>query len=121
MKLTLNIIPEEIIQKYNLGKLAHKGFVYMEIQKGVYGLPHAGKISNDDLRCIQPSLDTSQHPSPQVHGGTKLPPLQFSLVVDYYGIKYEIQEDITHLPNEFKTIYNISEDWDGKLYCGHKL
>ena len=31
MKLPLDIIPEEIIQKYNLRNLAHIGFVYMEI------------------------------------------------------------------------------------------
>ena len=43
MKLTLDIIPEEIIQQYNLRNLAHKGFVYMEIQKGMYGIPQAGK------------------------------------------------------------------------------
>ena len=28
MKLPLDIIPEEIIQQYNLKNLAHKGFVY---------------------------------------------------------------------------------------------
>ena len=44
MNPTLNIIPDEIIQQYNLRKLAHKVFVYMEIQKGMYGLPQEGKI-----------------------------------------------------------------------------
>ena len=44
MKLPLDNIPEEIIQQYNLINLEHKGFVYMEIQKGMYGLPQAGKI-----------------------------------------------------------------------------
>ena len=29
MKLPLDIIPEEIIQQYNLRNLAHKGFLYM--------------------------------------------------------------------------------------------
>ena len=47
--------------------------------------------------------------------------LQFSLVVDDFGIKYERQEDITHLLNALKIIYKICEDWDGKLYCGHNL
>ena len=49
-KLPLDNIPEEIIQKYNLRKLAHKCFVYMEIQKGVYGIPQVGKIANDKLK-----------------------------------------------------------------------
>ena len=35
--------------------------------------------------------------------------------------KYERQEDITHLLDSLKTIYKISEDWDGKLYCGLNL
>ena len=48
-KLTLDIIPEEIIQQYNFRNLEHKGFVYTEIQKGMYGLPQAGKIANDKL------------------------------------------------------------------------
>ena len=39
MKLPMDIIPEEIIQQHKLRNLAHKRFVYMEIQKGVYGLP----------------------------------------------------------------------------------
>ena len=50
MKLSFDIIPEEIIQQYNLRNLAHKGFVYMEIQKDMYGLPQAGKVANDKLK-----------------------------------------------------------------------
>ena len=49
-RLPLDIITEEIIQQYNLRKLAHKGFVYMKIQKEMYGLPQAGKITNDKLK-----------------------------------------------------------------------
>ena len=41
--------------------------------------------------------------------------------MDDFGIKYERQEDITHILGALKTIYNISEDWDGKLYCGLNL
>ena len=50
MKLPLDIIPEEIIQQYNLRKLSYKGFVYMEIKKGMYGLPQAVKLANDKLK-----------------------------------------------------------------------
>ena len=46
MKLPMEIIPEEIIQQYKLRNLEYKGFVYMEIQKGMYGLPQEGKIAN---------------------------------------------------------------------------
>ena len=49
MKLPLEIIPEEITQQYNLRNLVHNGFVYMEIQKSIYGIPQAGKFANDKL------------------------------------------------------------------------
>ena len=49
-KLPLGITPEEIIQQYNLINLEHKGFVYMEIQKRMYGLTQAGKIANDKIK-----------------------------------------------------------------------
>ena len=42
MKLPLDSIPKEIIQQYNLVNLAHKGFVYTEIQKCTNGLPQTG-------------------------------------------------------------------------------
>ena len=50
MKLPLEIIPDKIIQQYKLQDLEHKGFVYMEIQKGMYGLTQAGKMTNDKLK-----------------------------------------------------------------------
>ena len=99
MNLPLDIIPEEIIQKYNLRNLAHKGFVYMETRKGVYGLPQAGKIANDKLKLhlakfgYEPELIT---PGMWRH---QTRPLKFSLVVDDFGVKYEHQEDITHILN----------------------
>jgi hypothetical protein len=50
MRLQLNIIPKEIIVAYNLHELATPdGWVYIEIRKGMYGLPRAGILSNQLL------------------------------------------------------------------------
>ena len=38
-----------------------------------------------------------------------------------FGIKYECKEDIKYLFDAIKTIYKISEEQDGKLYCGLNL
>ena len=93
----------------------------MEIQKGVYGLPYAGKIANDKLNIHLVKL--GYEPAPITPGiwRHQTRHLQFSLVVDDIGIKYEHQEDITHLLDALKTIYKISEDWDGNLYYGLDL
>ena len=38
MKISLDILPEEIITQYNLCQLASNGWVYLEIRKGMSGL-----------------------------------------------------------------------------------
>jgi hypothetical protein len=37
MRLPISILPDEIIEKYHLNNLAVKGWLYLEIWKGVYG------------------------------------------------------------------------------------
>ena len=39
MRLPIQIIPDEIISQYNLLPLVDNEYVYMEIRKGMYGLP----------------------------------------------------------------------------------
>jgi hypothetical protein len=46
MQLPLALIPEEIIEQYNLRELAYKGIVFIEINRGMYGLPQAGMLAN---------------------------------------------------------------------------
>ena len=93
----------------------------MEIQKGMYGLPQAGKITNDKLKLNLAKFGYKPAPITPGLWRNQTLPLQPSLVLDDFGIKYELKEDITHLLNAPKTIYKISEDWDGKLYCGLNL
>ena len=98
------------MQQYSLRNLAHKGFVYMEIQKGMYGLTQTRKIANDKLKLHLTKF--GYEPAPITPGLCRhqTSPLQFSLVLDDFGIKYERQEDITYLLNSLKTIYKLSED-----------
>ena len=44
MWIPVNDIPQEIMVEYNLKGLVHTGKVLVEIRKGMYGLPQAGKI-----------------------------------------------------------------------------
>ena len=44
-------ILDEIIYEYNLKEKVHTdGYVYIEIQKGMYGLPQAGMLANKLLK-----------------------------------------------------------------------
>ena len=88
MKLPLEIIVDKIIQKYKLQYLAHQFFVYIEIQKGIYGLPQAGNIVNNKMK--QRLVSFGYEPAPITPGllWYQIYPLQFSLVMDDFGIQY---------------------------------
>ena len=49
MRLPITIIPDKIIQQYNLLPKVHNGYVYIEICKGMYGLPQSSILANQLL------------------------------------------------------------------------
>ena len=49
MKMKLKIIPQEIIDKYQLQDLEEDGWVYMKIVKGMPGLKKTARLSNERL------------------------------------------------------------------------
>jgi hypothetical protein len=51
MRIPTKLIPQEIIDHYNLLPLVSDGHVYIEVQKGMYGLPQAGILANQLLAC----------------------------------------------------------------------
>ena len=87
----------------------------------MYRLPQAGKIANDKLKLHLAKFEYKPAPITPGLWRHQTRPLKFSLVVDDFGIKYERQEDITHLFDALKTIYKISKEWYGKLYYGLNL
>ena len=50
MLITLKIIPQEIIDAYNLTALVdEQGWIYMRIQKFMYGPKQSGIIANQEV------------------------------------------------------------------------
>jgi hypothetical protein len=97
MVINFSSLPQETIEKYDLIELAQDGKVYIEIQKGMYGLPQAGILANELLQCNL-SKD-AYRPTPHTHGlwthDTR--PISFTLVVDDLGVKYIGPEHAEHL------------------------
>jgi hypothetical protein len=50
MVINLSSLPQEVIDKYDLIKLSQDRKVYIEIQKGMYGLTQAGILANELLQ-----------------------------------------------------------------------
>jgi hypothetical protein len=110
MVINLSSLPQETIDKYDLIELAQDGRVYIEIQKGMYGLPQAGILANE---LLQRNLAKDGYrPMQHTHGLWKhdTRPISFSLVVDDFGVKYVGREHAEHLMECIKKNYNISSD-----------
>jgi hypothetical protein len=121
MVINLSSLPQETIEKYDLIELLQDGKVYIEIQKGMYGLPQAGILANE---LLQRNLAKDGYrPTQHTHGlwTHDTHPISFSLVVDDFGVKYVGREHAEHLMACIKKNYNISSDWNGRAYCGLTL
>jgi hypothetical protein len=121
MKMLLSRFPEEIVQKYNLNALAVDGWVYIEIQKGMYGLKQAGLLANQLLqKCLAPfGYYPARHiPGLWLH---KTRPISFTLVVDGFAVKYLGKQHAEHLLNALLQNYELTTDWTVMVYSGMTL
>jgi hypothetical protein len=50
MKIPIALLPNNIFKHYQLQEKILDGYVYMEICKGMYGLPQAGILANKLLK-----------------------------------------------------------------------
>ena len=50
MRMPINLIPQEFIDLYDLGSKVKNGYVYIEIQCGMYALPQARILANKLLK-----------------------------------------------------------------------
>ena len=49
-RMKLELFPQEIIDQYNLDNKANdKGYVFCELNQGMYGLTQVGELSQDQL------------------------------------------------------------------------
>jgi hypothetical protein len=120
-RLPLTILPLDIIEKYDLKRLAVNGWVHLEIRKVVYGLKQAGLLANQLLqKRLKPfGYYPARHtPGLWLHN-TK--PTAFSLVVDDFAVKYVTKSDANHLRDDLLQHYEITTDWEGTVYFGITL
>jgi hypothetical protein len=118
MCMPLELFPIWIQEQYNLKMLVYKGFVHLEMQRAVWGLPQAGILANKRLKRNPAPFGYNKHISNPGLWYHETRPILFTLVVDDFGVKYVNKEDIDHLIASIKKTYNLTKDWTGNLYCG---
>ena len=118
MTLPIGLIPEETNDKYNIKDMVANGWVYIEIQKSIYGLPQAGALANRLLTtCLTATGFYPCQCTPDLwchmwH------PISFVLVNSDFGVKYNDIQHATYLLDVLCKHYDISMDWGGTLFCG---
>jgi hypothetical protein len=121
MRIPIKLIPQEIITEYNLLSLVSDGHVYIEVQKGMYGLPQAGIFTNQllDRRLAIHGYHQTKFTLGLLRHFTC--PIQFTLVVDDFIVQYVGTEYAQHLIDALETDYTVSKYWTGGIYCGITL
>eukprot|EP00957_Ditylum_brightwellii_P071649 5446449-Ditylum_brightwellii.AAC.1 len=121
MKIPYHLIPDKVKKEYNLDEMVQDNNIYVEIRKGMYRLPQAGKIANDQL--IKHLAKFGYSPTQHMPGMWKHKDrgISFCLVVDDFGIKYTNKNDLQHLISALRQLYTVTIDRNGNLFCGITL
>ncbi len=121
MRIPLHMLPQQIIELYDLQDKIIDGYVYAEVRRGMYGLPQAGRLANEQLRAF---LEPYGYlPCPITPGLWKdhNSDLMFTLVVDDFGVRYTSRKDVDKLVSTLQNKYKCSSDWEGDRYIGLTL
>ena len=122
MRIPLKIIPQEIINTYDLKVLVDdQGWIYMRIEKSMYGLKQARIIANQELvKNMDPFgyHPVKYTPGLWVHNSKKI---LLSLLVNNFCVQYCSTEDAETNLNTLGSKYLITVDMEATVYIGIKL
>ena len=122
MRISLKHIPSDIQERYNIASMVHNGYVLMEISKGIYGLPQAGKLAQDRLVKHLATHNYIQCVNTPCLFINKENGVTFTLVVDDFLIKYKQRSAVDHLFGVLRELYEITTDFSPTLkYVGITL
>ena len=121
MRIHIRNIPKAILDYYKLADLIYNDHAYVVINKGMYGLPQAGRLANDLLLTfLEAAGYTQSRLVPGLFTHHTLP-IAFCLVVDDFLVKYTGEDTAQHLIQSLKKHYTITIDMKASQYLGLQL
>jgi len=105
------LVPQEIIDHYNLEALFNNDKILIEVTGGMYGLPQAGKLAQDDLIKHLNQYGYYLCPDVDCLFSHITRSTTFVLTVDDFGIKFIDKNDAYHLIAALQDKYSIKIDW----------
>lgn len=121
MKVPYKYFPHNICCCYDLDNLLHRGYIYIKIKRGMYGLKQGAELAYEHLsgllnqagyHPILGSMGMWTHSTHQI---------LFNLCIDDFGVKYYNKEDVHHLIDTIQQKYQCKCDWEGKHFLGFTL
>jgi hypothetical protein len=120
--MKISALPPNFIKAYNLIDLAtNDGTIYVNIQKGMYGLQQSGILAQN---LLEKRLNQHGYHQSNITAGLWKHDwwtILFTLCVDNFGIKYVGWEHAYHLAKILEEHYKCSIDWDGNRYLGMNM
>lgn len=113
-------IPDRTFQKYGLANLktSQQGAYMVRVKKGMYGLPHAGRIAAIKVTELLAKAGYRECRQNKMVFRHETRNIMFTLVVDDFMVKYSVRADAEHLIKTLETVYVMKTDWDAKKYLG---
>ena len=116
-------IPQRTFEKYGLKnrKTNSKGNYMVRVKRGMYGLPHAGRLAAIKVTALlaKAGYHECRHNKMVFRHDTR--DVTFTLVVDDFLIKYSERADAEHLIRTLEEVYVMKTDWEAKKYLGITL
>ena len=117
--IPLKYIPADIILKYEINQFISNDSILFEVSKCMYGLPQAGLLSHNHLighLALHGYIQDVNVPCLFSHVSQDI---QFTLVVDDFGIKYSNVADVHELVRILNLEWPIKLDLTGTKYLGY--
>ncbi len=130
MRVLRSQLPDDIQERYDLekyfvyttkGQHSPTDWVYVEITKGIYGLPQAGLLAQQQLIKLLAEHGYHQTPNTPCLFRHATRDVTFTLVVDDFLIKYQLDEDLEHLFSVLRSTYEITSDLTASKYIGMNI
>ena len=122
IRIKLSDIPDESTDEYKLkDKVTKNGSVFIQANRGMYGLPQSGLLAN---QLLEKRLNKHGYFQSKLVPGLwshRTRPIQFTLVVDDFLVKYVGKRHALHLKSVLEKNYKITEDWTGSRYIWIQL
>ena len=109
--IALKIMPQYIIDKYYLINKQCDGYLYVQIEKGIYGLVQSGIIAHKAIKeHIQP-YGCAPAKITQGLWAHKYRDIHFTIMVDDLGIRYRNKKYTDHLISALQSKYEVTQYW----------